>query len=75
MDISLFEALLMKFCTQVQNIYGESAITPNMHMHEHLKQVVEDFGPVYAFWLFAYERYNGILGSQPSNNHRLKPSL
>ena len=74
-DISLFDGLLMKFCTQVQNIYGESAITPNMHMHGHLKQVMEDFGPVYAFWLFAYERYNGILGSQPSNNRSIETQL
>ena len=73
-DISLYDALLMKFCMQ-ENIYGESAITPNMHMHGHLKQVVEDFGPIYAFWLFAYERYNGILGSQPSNNRSIETQL
>ena len=44
-DISLFDALLMKFCNHVQDIY---AITPNMHMHG---QIVEDYGPVYGFWL------------------------
>ena len=48
-DISLFDALLMKFCYHVQDIYGESAITPNMHMHGHIKGVVEDYGPVYGF--------------------------
>ena len=70
--ISLFDALLIKFCTRVQDIYDESAITPNMHMHGHLKEVV---GPVYAFWLFSYERYNGILGYQPNNNLRIEPQL
>lgn len=67
-EISLFDALLIKFCKRVQDIYGESAITPNMHVHGHLKEIVEGFGPVYAFWLFAYERYNGILEYQPNNN-------
>ena len=74
-EISLFDALLIKFCTRVQDIYGESAITPNMHMHGHLKEVVEDFGSVYAFWLFSYERYNGILGYQPNNNRRIEPQV
>ena len=35
----------------------------------HLKSVVEDYGPVFGYWLFSFERYNGILGNQ-SNNHR-----
>ena len=74
-EISLFDALLIKFCKRVEDIYGESAITPNMHMHGHLKEVVEDFGPVYAFWLFTYERYNGILGYQPNNNRGIEPQL
>ena len=37
--------------------------------------MLEDFGPVYAFWLFAFERYNGILGNQPNNNRSLEPQL
>ena len=74
-DVSLLDCLLMKFCTQVESIYGQSAITPNMHMHGHLKNVVEDYGPVYSFWLFAYERYNGILGYQPNNNRAIEPQL
>lgn len=28
-----------------------------------------------AFWLFPFERYNGILGSQPTNNHSIKIQL
>lgn len=74
-EISLFDAFLMKFCTQVQDIYGESSVTPNMHMHGHLKEVVKDYGPVYGFWLFAYERYNGILGYQPNNSRAIEPQL
>ncbi len=39
-----------------------------MHMHCHLKEVLLDYGPVYGFWLFSYERYNGILQHQPTSN-------
>ena len=49
-------------------MYGSSAITPNMHLHSRLKEVILDYGPVYAFWLFSYERYNGIMQHQPNSN-------
>ncbi|KAI9247972.1 hypothetical protein BDA99DRAFT_250587 [Phascolomyces articulosus] len=32
-----------------------------MHLHLHLKLTIIDYGPLYAYWLFAYERYNGYL--------------
>ncbi len=67
-DITLADALLMQFCKRVQRFYGESAVTPNMHMHAHLKEDLPNYGPVYEFWLFSFERYNGILGNQPTNN-------
>ena len=27
------------------------------------------------FWLFSYERFNGILGNQPTNNRHIEPQL
>lgn len=68
-DITLADALLLQFCRRIQqpDMFGKKAVTPNMHMHCHLKSVILDFGPLYAFWLFSYERYNGILGNQPSS--------
>lgn len=44
-----------------------------MHMHRHIKECVLDFGPVYNFWLYAFERYNGLLGSQLTNNRATEP--
>ena len=74
-DTRLADALLLQFCKCVQDLFGEMCITPNMHMHGHLKDILEDFGPVYAFWCFSFERYNGILGSQPNNNRNIEPQL
>lgn len=74
-DIALSDALLLKFCRRTQDLYGEFAITPNMHLHGHMKEVLKDYGPVYAFWLFSYERYNGILGNQPNNNKAIETQL
>ena len=63
-DIDLFDVLLIRFCQHAQALYGDNFITPNMHMHAHLKSVVEDYAPVFGFWLFSFERYNGILSMQ-----------
>lgn len=46
-----------------------------MHMHLHLKDMILDYGPVYGFWLFSYERYNGILEQQPTNNCSIEIQL
>ena len=42
-----------------------------MHLHGHLASCIRDYGPVYAFWLFSFERFNGILGSYHVNNHEI----
>ena len=39
-----------------------------MHLHLHLKECMLDYGPVYSFWCFSFERFNGILGKF-NNNH------
>ena len=73
-DVDLSDLLLLQFGKHVQDIFGEEAVTPNIHMHTHIKEVILDYGPVYA-WLFSYERYNGILGNQQTNNRAVEPHL
>ena len=29
---------------------------------------MQNYGSIYGFWLFSFERYNGILGSYHTNN-------
>jgi len=64
----LADALLLQFCRRAVRIYGDSVATPNMHLHAHLRECIEDYGPVQSFWLFSFERYNGLLGRQPHNS-------
>ena len=73
----LFEAdvLLQKFCELVQELYGDRMCTMNMHLHLHLFQSLQDFGPAKAFWLYSFERYNGILGSFHTNNVRIESQI
>ena len=74
-DIVTAEAFLVQFCRTYENLYGAKHCTPNMHMHLHLRDCLLDYGPVYAFWCFAFERYNGILGAYPTNNRAIEPQI
>jgi hypothetical protein len=67
-DILKADALLINFCKQVETLYGSDVITPNMHLHCHLRECLLDFGPLQSFWCFPFERYNGYLGSFSINN-------
>ncbi|KAK2555733.1 hypothetical protein P5673_022297 [Acropora cervicornis] len=66
---------LLKFCNCFEEIYGKDKVTPNMHLHTHLLDYVLDYGPVYAFWLFSFERYNGILGDYGTNQRAVEIRL
>lgn len=66
---------LKNFLTQFVYMYGKDCCTMNLHLHGHLKECVEDYGPVYSFWLFAFERLNGILGSYHTNNRNISVQI
>ena len=65
----------MKFCTKFVDLYGMECCTINMHLHGHLMECILDYGPVYSFWCFAFERMNGILGSYHTNNDNISVQL
>ena len=44
-------------------------------MHCHLAEIIKNYCPIYGFWLFLFERYNGILGNQPNNNKSIEPQI
>ena len=56
-DLELADVLLLRFAMQVERRYGKYFCTPNLHMACHLKDCIEDFSTIYAFWCFSFERY------------------
>ena len=40
-----------------------------MHFAAHITECIRDPGPVYAFWLYAFERLNGLQGSYSTSHH------
>lgn len=71
-DLLIADRKLLDFVKSFERLYGKAAITPNMHLHLHLKECVENYGSIYGFWLFSFERYNGILGSYHTNNKAIE---
>ena len=74
-DIEQFDSLILRFCKGVELLYGKRAVTPNMHLHAHLSECLQNYGPVYSFWLFSFERYNGHLGSLPNNSRLVEVEI
>jgi hypothetical protein len=65
LEIELMEEAherLIKIIKLIEEHYGRVKITPNLHLSLHLCDCSNDFGPLYAFWCFSFERMNGILG-------------
>jgi hypothetical protein len=46
-----------------------------LHLHGHLKDCYLDYGPSSSFWLFAFERMNGIMGSVSTNHQAIVVQL
>ncbi|OAD79066.1 hypothetical protein PHYBLDRAFT_164148 [Phycomyces blakesleeanus NRRL 1555(-)] len=66
-EITTAHSLLEKFCNACNVDYTATILTCNMHLHLHLHECIRDFGPVYGYWLFGFERYNGILKNFKTN--------
>ena len=71
-QVMLADALLLHFCRRTERIFGWKCVTPNMHLHCHLRSCIVDYGPLHGFWCYAY---NGILGSMPNNNRSIEIQL
>ena len=69
------DAYLLEFCKHFEFLYGAISCTPNMHLCLHLWECLMDYGPVHAFWCFAFERFNGLLGRYHTNSQAVEVQL
>jgi len=74
-DIHQADQYLVEFCKQFVLLYGNDSCTPNLHLHLHLKDCLLDYDPVHTFWLFSFERYNGLLGKFYTNNQMIEEQI
>lgn len=51
------------------DVYGANVIKPNHHYATHTADNVRNYGPLFGFWTFLFERLNKVLKSYKTNNH------
>ena len=71
-DILKADLLFIKFGERFKCLYGKKAVTPNMHLHCHLKECVLDYGPLHAFSSLVLSVLMASLGQYKSVEDRLK---
>ena len=71
----LAHTYVFQFCKGFEKLYGSEKATLNMHLHTHILDCILDYGPEYSFWLFSFERYNGLLGDYITNQRSPKIQL
>ena len=59
---------LIELVKMIEKNHNRRHITPNLHLSLHLYECSSDYGPLYAFWCFSFERMNGILGNLSNSN-------
>ncbi len=73
--LEVADRYLQTFLSKFVSLYGPLNCTPNMHLHLHLKDCILDYGPVYSFWCFSFERFNGMLGQYHNNCRNIKVQI
>lgn len=71
-DVEKAHALLLEFNSKVEQLYPTVFLTVNNHLHGHLKNTIEDFSVPHAYWLFGFERFNGVFSRFKTNNHNVE---
>ena len=59
-NVNKTDRYLSAYCCDLQAYFGTEACSVNM-------QCLLDYGPIYGFWCFPYEQYNGKLGDYATN--------
>ena len=74
-NVTIADKLIHEFCLQFEELYGSEKCTQNLHLPCHMSESIINFGPASTFWLFTFERINGIFGKFHTNHHCIETQL
>ncbi|CAB4484699.1 unnamed protein product [Rhizophagus irregularis] len=60
-DLKEAQEKLKDMAYLIEYTYGPEFITSNIHLALHIPDCCRDYGPIYSFWLFPFERLNGYI--------------
>src|SRR6266496_6520548 len=61
-DLKEVQERLEDMAHLIENTYEPEFITSNIYLALHIADCCRNYGPVYSFWLFLFERLNGYIG-------------
>ena len=61
-DLKEAQERLKEMAYLIERVYGPEFITSNIHLALHIPDCCRDYGLIYSFWLFPFERLNGYIG-------------
>lgn len=66
-DVHRAQTFLQWYCQGLLRL--KVHLTPNHHWSMHYEPIFKRFGPACAWWVYAFERYNGLLQKVNLNYH------
>ncbi|OXA39279.1 hypothetical protein Fcan01_25885 [Folsomia candida] len=60
-DLETSDNLIKQFCAVLPDLYDSSYCSFNVHLVSHSVDCVKNWGPLWAYSLFQFENYNGVL--------------
>ena len=78
--VALYNHHIFSYIGGLLELYKDANIKPNHHLSLHLGHFLQTFGPVYAYWTFAFERINYMMqriktNARPGISHSLQFQL
>ena len=65
--LQTFDYHIQRYLVMLWDVF-EHPLVPNHHLALHIKECLECFGPVHAWWGFPFERFNGMIAKINSNS-------
>ncbi|KAI0360930.1 hypothetical protein OH77DRAFT_1446201 [Trametes cingulata] len=66
--IAEFDHHMKAYLDTLATLFPWHQLVPNHHLSLHLRECLERFGPVHAWWAFPFERFNGVLQRLNTNS-------
>ncbi|KAJ3016340.1 hypothetical protein NUW54_g823 [Trametes sanguinea] len=67
--IDNFDDHMHQYLAGLQELFSDwHHLVPNHHLSLHLRDLLELFGPVHAWWAYPFERFNGLLQGLNTNS-------
>lgn len=66
--IAKFDGHMQDYLAGLRLLFQWHQFVPNNHLSLHLKECLDNFGPVHAWWAFPFERFNGLLQKLNTNS-------